>query len=68
MAWALLMAVIETDNVGHRDWLRERIGEFRSFHSEYEWASQVADDVLAQQDVSRGKYVNLAEFLRHRCV
>lgn len=68
MHWALLMALIETDNTVHREWLRERLREFASFHSEYNWANQVADEVLAQQDVSRGKYVNLAEFLRGRRV
>lgn len=68
MHWPLLMAVIETDNVNHRNWLRQRLREFGYFHSEYEWINQVADEVLSQQDASRGEYLDLAAHLKSRCV
>lgn len=64
--WPLLMAVIETDDVSHQAWLRQRLFELRDFHSEYVWANQMADQILAQQDVSQGIYVNLAELLLQR--
>lgn len=64
--WPLLMAVIEIDDASHQVWLRQRLFELRDFHSEYVWANEVADQILAQQDVSRGVYVNLAELLLQR--
>ncbi|OQE44135.1 hypothetical protein PENCOP_c002G04924 [Penicillium coprophilum] len=62
----LLMAVIETDNVTHQRWLRQRLWELRNFHSEFAWAHDVAEQILAQQDVSGGRYINLGEFLLKR--
>ncbi|KAJ5178674.1 transcriptional regulator family: Fungal Specific TF [Penicillium coprophilum] len=62
----LFMAVIETDNVTHQIWLRQRLRELRNFHSEFAWAHDVAEQILAQQDVSRGRYINLGEFLLKR--
>ncbi|KAJ5894883.1 hypothetical protein N7495_006574 [Penicillium taxi] len=64
--WALLTAIIETDNTNHRLWLRERLLEFRNYHSEYMWANEIADQILARQDISKGCYVNLAELLLQR--
>lgn len=61
--WPLLMAVIETDDPSHRAWLRQRLFELRDFHSEYMWANQVADQILAQQDVCQGVYANVGELL-----
>ncbi|KAJ5497599.1 hypothetical protein N7463_009586 [Penicillium fimorum] len=62
----LLMAVIETNDVTHQRWLRQRLWELRDFHSEFAWAHDVAEQILAQQDVGQGRYVNLAEFLLKR--
>lgn len=64
--WPLLMAVVETDNVSQLTWLRQRLFELRDFHAEYVWAHEIAEQVLAQQDVSRGVYVNLAELFLQR--
>lgn len=64
--WPLLMAVIETDDPNHRAWVRQRLLELRSFHSEYLWANEIADQILAQQDASPGCYANLAELLLQR--
>ncbi|KAJ5718577.1 hypothetical protein N7488_004223 [Penicillium malachiteum] len=64
--WPLLMAAIETDDANHRLWIRQRLFELRDFHSEYVWANKMADQILAQQDVSQGRYVNLAELLLQR--
>ncbi|CAL5873038.1 uncharacterized protein PFLUO_LOCUS7307 [Penicillium psychrofluorescens] len=64
--WPLLMAVIETDDVDQRTWLRQRLFDLRDFHSEYAWANDVADQILAQQEVSQGRRVNLAEVLLQR--
>lgn len=64
--WPLLMAIIETEDVNDRMWLRQRLFELRGFHSEYVWANDMADQVLAQQDPSQGRYVNLAELLLQR--
>ncbi|KAJ5772565.1 hypothetical protein N7520_003094 [Penicillium odoratum] len=64
--WSLLMAVIETDDANQQVWLRQRLFELRGFHSEYVWANEMADEVLARQDVSQGCYVNLAELLLQR--
>ena len=36
------------------------------FHSEFVWANELADEILARQDVSQGHYVNLAELLLQR--
>lgn len=60
--WPLLMAVIETDEPLQREWVRQRLGELRDFHSEYTWANRVADEVLEEQERS-GVSVNLFEFL-----
>ncbi|KAJ5813224.1 hypothetical protein N7447_010247 [Penicillium robsamsonii] len=62
----LLMAVIETNDVTHQSWLRQRLWELRDFHSEFVWAHDVAEQILAQQDVGQRRYVNLAEFLLKR--
>lgn len=64
--WPLLMAVIETDVTSHRVWLRQRLFELRDSHSEYIWANEVADQILAQQELSPGCYANLAELLLQR--
>lgn len=64
--WPLLMALLETSDVNHQAWLRERLFEFHDFHSEYAWANEIADQVLAQQDASQGCYANLAEILLER--
>jgi len=64
--WPLLMAVIETDDTDQRTWLRQRLFDLRNFHSEYVWANDVADQILAQQEVSQGQRVNLAEVLLQR--
>jgi hypothetical protein len=64
--WSLLMAVIETDDTSHRVWLRQRLFELRDSHSEYIWANEVADQILAQQDLNPGCYANLAELLLQR--
>lgn len=64
--WPLLMAIIDTDDPNHQAWCRQRLFEFRDFHSEYLWANEVADQVLAQQDARQGLYVNLADLLRQR--
>ncbi|KAL4806815.1 hypothetical protein BDV18DRAFT_120206 [Aspergillus unguis] len=67
--WPLLMAVIETDDGSKRAWLRERLFELRTLHSESQWASDVADEVLALQDASKGEFADLATLLRLRaCV
>lgn len=66
LPWPLLMATIETDDAGHRVWLRQRLFELRNTHSEYIWANELADQILAQQDVSQGCYTNLAELLLQR--
>lgn len=66
--WPLLMAIIETEDAVQREWLRQRLAELREFHSEYRWANEVVDEVLARQDASEGEYVNLADLLRNRSV
>lgn len=63
--WPLLMALIETDNTENRVWLRRRLFELRDFHSEYAWANEIADHIMAQQDMSQCS-VNLAELLLQR--
>jgi hypothetical protein len=63
----MLMAIIETDDANHQVWLRQRLFELRDFHSEYVWANEMADEILARQDVGQGFYVNLAELLLQRC-
>jgi hypothetical protein len=40
--------------------------DLRDFHSEYVWANDVADQVLAQQEASPGQRANLAEVLLQR--
>jgi len=62
----LLMAAIETNDVTHQRWLRQRLWELRHFHSEFTWAYDVAEQILAQQNVSQGQYVNLAEYFLKR--
>ncbi|KAJ5120948.1 uncharacterized protein N7515_010336 [Penicillium bovifimosum] len=64
--WPLLMAIIETSDALHQQWLRDRLWELRDFHSEFCWAYEVAEQILAQQDLSRGRYVNLANVLLDR--
>lgn len=64
--WPLLMAVIETDNTAQRTWLRERLLDLRLYHSEYLWASDLADEILALQDASQGQYADVAALLRQR--
>lgn len=64
--WPLLMAIVETDDPNHRAWCRQRLLEFRDFHSEYQWVNEVADQVLAQQDTRQGLYANLADLLLQR--
>jgi hypothetical protein len=64
--WPLLMAVIETGDAGHQAWLRQRLWDLRDFHSEFVWGIGIAEEILAQQDVSQGRYVNLAELLSQR--
>jgi hypothetical protein len=64
--WPLLMAVIETSDAMHQQWLRDRLWELRDFHSEFAWAYEVAEQILAQQDVSHGQYVNMADVLLGR--
>ncbi|CAG7954649.1 unnamed protein product [Penicillium olsonii] len=64
--WPLLMAVIETGDITHQAWLRQRLWELRDFHSEFVWAHDLAEEILAQQDVSQGRYVNLADLLLQR--
>lgn len=60
------MAVIETNDMTYQRWLRERLWELRDFHSEFVWAHDVAEQILARQDVSQGRYANLAELLLKR--
>lgn len=62
----LLMAVIETNDITHQRWLRQRLCELRDFHSEFVWAHDVAEHILSRQGVSQGRYVNLAELLLKR--
>lgn len=64
--WPLLMAVIETENAAHRAWLRDRLLDLRLYHSEYLWASDLADEILALQDASQGQYADVAALLRQR--
>jgi hypothetical protein len=64
--WPLLMAAIETNDITHQSWLRQRLWELRDFHSEFIWAHDVAEQVLALQDVGQGRYINLADFLLKR--
>lgn len=64
--WPLLMAVVETGDAGHQAWLRQRLWELRDFHSEFVWAHEIAEKVLARQDIPQGRYVNLAELLLQR--
>ncbi|OQD87826.1 hypothetical protein PENANT_c005G02551 [Penicillium antarcticum] len=64
--WPLLMALIEINDPTQQAWLRQRLWELREFHSEYVWVHDVAEQILAQQDVSQGRYVNLAELLLQR--
>lgn len=66
LQWPLLMATIETDDHSRQAWCRQRLLEFRDFHSEYVWVNELADQILVQQDVSQGIYVNLAELLLQR--
>lgn len=60
------MALIETSDVTHRAWLRERLWELRDVHAEFIWAQEVAEQVLLQQDATQGDYANLAEILLKR--
>ncbi|CBF89366.1 uncharacterized protein ANIA_10083 [Aspergillus nidulans FGSC A4] len=62
--WPLLMAIIETDDISQREWLRERLVDLRGFHSEYAWASDLADEILALQDTSKDRYADIASFFR----
>jgi hypothetical protein len=64
--WPLLMAVIETGDLTHQAWIRQRLWELRDFHSEFVWAHSIAEEILGQQDVNQGRYVNLAELLIQR--
>lgn len=66
LQWPLLVAMIETEDDNHRSWLRQRLFDMRHFHSEYAWLNEVADQFLAQQDMSQGRDVNLAELLLQR--
>ncbi|KAJ6129277.1 transcriptional regulator family: Fungal Specific TF [Penicillium capsulatum] len=66
LQWPLFMALIETDQDHQRTWLRQRLSELRGFDSESAWVNEVADQVLAQQVVNQGQYVNLAELLLQR--
>jgi hypothetical protein len=58
------MAVIETDDTAQREWLRERLIDLRGFHSEYAWASDLADEILALQDTSKDRYADIATLFR----
>ncbi|KAL4746527.1 hypothetical protein BDW72DRAFT_33897 [Aspergillus terricola var. indicus] len=62
--WPLLMAVIETDDTSQREWLRERLIDLRGFHSEYTWASNLADEILALQNKSKDRYADIATLFR----
>ncbi|KAJ5560745.1 hypothetical protein N7535_008942 [Penicillium sp. DV-2018c] len=64
--WPLLMAVIETSDELHQQWIRDRLWELRDFQSEFGWAYEVAEQIIAQQDISQGRYVNLADVLLGR--
>ncbi|RMZ39373.1 hypothetical protein AFCA_006288 [Aspergillus flavus] len=64
--WPILVAVLETDDPAQIEWLRQRLAELRQCHTEIRWANEIVDEVLAQQDATKGEYVNLAEFLRNR--
>ncbi|RDW70536.1 uncharacterized protein DSM5745_08047 [Aspergillus mulundensis] len=64
--WPLLMAVIETEDVSQREWLRENLLGLRGFHSEYAWASDLAEEILSRQDLSQGRYADVASLLRQR--
>lgn len=64
--WPIMVAVLETDDPAQLQWLRQRLAELRQCHTEIRWANEIVDEVLAQQDASKGEYVNLAELLRNR--
>ncbi|KAJ5238991.1 hypothetical protein N7468_003610 [Penicillium chermesinum] len=64
--WPILMALIETNDVIHQAWLRERLFDCRDFNSECRWANEVADQVLVLQDAGQGCYADLAELLLQR--
>ncbi|KAH8422347.1 Zn(II)2Cys6 transcription factor [Aspergillus melleus] len=64
--WPLLMAAIETEDPVQRDWIRQRLSELQQYHSEFRWAHDLVDEVLARQDASQGEYVDLAQLLRNQ--
>ncbi|CEL05755.1 hypothetical protein ASPCAL06870 [Aspergillus calidoustus] len=64
--WPILMAAIETKDASHREWLQDRLTDLRQFHSEYLWASEIADEILSRQDASNGIYADVAALLRQR--
>ncbi|EAW06834.1 uncharacterized protein ACLA_085290 [Aspergillus clavatus NRRL 1] len=60
--WPLLMAVIETDDPVQRNWFQLRLHELRGYHSDYDWANEIADEILTRQTSGA---VDLAELLRN---
>lgn len=62
--WPLLAAVIEVEEDAQREWLRKRLAELKTLHSEYAWAHGVAEKALQLQGYGRGRYICLRTVLR----
>lgn len=64
MPWALLAAMIETEDDAEREWLRTRLQELRVTHAESAWINQVSDKILTFQSDSSVAHVDLTALLR----
>ena len=62
VAWPLFLAVLETDDMLHRDWILDRFTTLRKYGKNYERAHRFLVDTISRQQ-SIGRRVNLRDQL-----
>jgi len=60
VAWPLFLAVLETDDMLHRDWILDRFTAFRKYGKNYERARRFLEQTIPRQQ-SIGKRIDLRD-------
>lgn len=60
----LLMAAIETQDLIHRKWLLDRLGDIRTLNKECQWSFVVANKIIELQSEPGSPRADLADFMR----
>lgn len=64
VVWPTFMVAIETHDPIHRGWMIERLAEARGLSAECEKLWGMANDIIRQQEISKGFVVDLGMYMQ----